>query len=165
MSLRASLLLLLLFAALTLSAVPTQEVAINPLFAPFGTFSAEYQNAFRSDLSAGVHVWIEVVDVESRFGYAKLLYRPFKRHLESLGIGPTFGVITRYKEDEDSGDRDHETAPTLGIMAEYNWLVGAKKNILLGVGFNAHRVIKHLDDLSPLRTFDGDLRLMLGYAW
>lgn len=141
------------------------ELAINPLFLAAGTFNTEFETVVNSRWSAGANLWYEFDNVEARFAYLKLLYHPLHPGLEGLGLGPTAGVITRYREEGKPEQQSSDTAPTLGAIVQYNWLLGKRDNWLLGLGFNLHATLKDYADNSPLRRFDGDLRLMCGYAW
>jgi hypothetical protein len=151
--------------AQTAYAGPWNEVAVNPVFAPFGTLSFEYAGVLSRDFSAGVNIWYEYKDVEARFAYLKLLYNPFHKGMSGLSLGPTGGLITRFREKDHPEQTEEDTSGALGGMVQYNLLLGRKDNILLGIGFNAMAPLKDYADNSPLRAWDGDLRLMLGYAW
>jgi len=144
---------------------PREEIAANPVFAPLGTLSFEYASVMSSDFSAGVNIWYEYKDVEARFAYLKLLYNPFHKGMSGLSFGPTGGLITRFREDDHPEQTEEDTSGALGAMAQYNLLLGRNDNILLGIGFNAMVPLKDYADNSPLRAWDGDLRLMVGYAW
>jgi len=144
---------------------PASEIAINPVFLATGTLSTEFETLVKPHWSVGANLWYEYSDVEARFAYLKLLYHPYHTNLKGFGIGASAGMITRYREKDKPNQKSSDTAPTLGAIAQYNWLLGKNDNWLLGIGFNLHAILKDYDGNSPLRRVDGDLRLMTGYAW
>lgn len=59
--------------ATTIPHIPQQTFAINPLFLPFGTATAEYEHVLLSDkTSLGVSGWYEYDNVKARWAYLKL---------------------------------------------------------------------------------------------
>ena len=58
-----------------------------------------------------------------------------------------------------------EGAPTLGVLLDYNWLIGARRRFLVGTGIGARRVLKDVASDSPLSQVYPDGRLQIGLAF
>ncbi len=140
-----------------------QSIAVDPVLAPLGTLTAEVERTlFSPKTSVGLSGWYEYDNVRARWLYAKVMVYPGGEALKGCGIGLTSGLLTAYQEEND-GKREHETAPILGIMTQYNWLPGSSETILVGLGIGGRVTLKRLDDGSPLNRFDGHVRLVLGW--
>jgi len=156
---------LVLFAGSSLAAaIPQQSLAFNPVFVPFGTANAEYEHAlFTPKSSLGVAGWYEFMDVKARWCSVRALYYPFTDALDGFGFGLSAGVMQAFG-DEKKGEMKQDLAPVAGVIAQYNWLLGADKHYLIGIGMGATVTLKSCKDDSPLNRFDGFLRLVAGYA-
>jgi hypothetical protein len=143
-----------------------QSIAVNPVFLPFGTATVEYERTLASPhLTAGLSAWYEYKDVKARWVYAKCMYYPGSSALEGFSCGPTLGYIIGYRKDDQPEKRENESTLMAGAMAQYNFLVGANDNILIGVGAGVRTVLTKIDDASPLSRVDGDARLVLGIVF
>ena len=85
--------------------------------------------------------------------------------LRGFAVGATAGV-TRYSNVVDTV-RQSLSAPTVGILLDYNWLLGRSERFLVGTGIGAKRVLassserKRADvDYATITT-----RLILGFAF
>jgi hypothetical protein len=141
----------------------TQSVAVNPIFLPFGTATVEYERLIAGQsLTAGVSAWYEYDNVKARWVYAKCMYYPGGAALEGLSFGPTAGYLVGYRKDDEPQKRQSEGTATVGAMVQYNWLFGSHNNILAGIGVGGRAALKPLDDASPMKRVDADVRLVLG---
>jgi hypothetical protein len=159
------LLLLVLVASPALADTPVREhsVAVNPVFAPLGTVTAEYEGVVAPALTLGLSGWYEYRDVEARWLYAKTLYYPGGTALRGLGLGFTAGVIWAYADDDAVDTMAEDSAPLVGLMAQYDLVLFDR--LLLGVGIGGRVVAAEIADDSPLRRFDGDVRLVAGLVF
>ena len=71
----------------------------------------------------------------------------------------------RDAEFNGSGVQRTESAPTLGVVLDHNWLLGRRRRFLVGTGIGARRVLTDVRSGSPLLRVDPDGRLVLGYAF
>jgi|SRR6185369_2503588 len=145
---------------------PRHAVAVNPVFVPFGTLSAEYElRAFRPMTTLGVSAWYEYRDVRARWVYLKALVYPWGVALRGLGLGVTFGVIRAYRDPAEPAQLAEDTAPTVGAMAQYNFVFGPSDRILIGLGLGARTPLMLIKDGSPLHRLDGDGRVVTGVVF
>lgn len=160
----------------------TQTVSINPLGLPFGIYSAEYEVAVPGGggLAVGVggtyasdffeddegdggdgsrDVWFE----------GKVLYYPSEVALRGFSTGLTLGYHNARNDGGDlfspGGEVRSEGAPTIGVLLDYNWLLGPRRRFLVGTGIGARRVMKQVDAGSPLEQVYPDGRLQIGLAF
>ena len=71
---------------------PRQLVAINPIFIPFGTLTAEYEFRATAFASLGLSGWYEYDDVRARWLYLKALVYPWGDAPSGLSVVPDEGV-------------------------------------------------------------------------
>src|SRR5579871_5403372 len=102
--------------------IPTQTyVGFNPLGLPANIFTLELENAVASGFTlGGVGSYIDVD--HSRFTTAdlKVRYYPGEAVLRGLAVGVSAGV-SRYA---NKNAEQPLSAPTAGILVDYNWLLG-----------------------------------------
>lgn len=150
-----------------------QTLATDPLLLPVGIFSLEYEHALpTAGLSLGVggtyvgpgspggDAWVE----------GKLLYYPGELALRGFAIGLTAGFHRAVDEvstgtfGAGSTSARSETAPTLGVVLDYNWLIGRSRRFLVGVGLGATRVLRNVSN-SPLDQTYPRGRFAVGLAF
>jgi hypothetical protein len=147
--------------------IPTQTyVGINPLGLPANIFTLEVENAVASGITVGaVGSYIDVD--HSRFTTAdfKVRYYPGDVVLRGLAIGVSAGV-TRYSNVVDDA-RQSLTAPTAGILLDYNWLLGRSERFLVGTGIGAKRVLASESERQRANVDYATIttRLILGFAF
>ncbi|HKO90637.1 MAG TPA: hypothetical protein VJU61_05770, partial [Polyangiaceae bacterium] len=113
---------------------PAHVIAINPVFIPFGTLTGEYQLRVTPLLSLGLSGWYEFRDVRARWAYLKVLFHPWGGAPGGFSLGPTLGLLRAYAEPGEPDQLASDTAPTVGAMAQYNFLFGPDDLFLLGAG-------------------------------
>lgn len=172
-------------------AVPyTQTFAINPLALPFGLLSAEYERAVGAGFTVGVggsyfdgaaldnDEYDGDDDARSAWFEGKLLYYPNEIAFRGFSAGLTLGYVnerrTAYDRVVYAPNGVPVTAPegsvsegaaTLGVLLDYNWLLGRRKRFVVGTGIGARRVLKDVEPGSPLSQVYPDGRLVLGIAF
>ena len=156
-----------------------QAVAVNALAIPFGLFSGEYEVALPSPgFTVGIGgSWLTTGDDRNSWIEAKAHYYPGERPFRGFAVGLTAGVHSaRNQGDEDCsspfGCVDDarpfrtETAPTLGVIVNYDWLIGRQERFRIGLGLGAKRVLR---DVGPnngvLEQVYPDGRFVLGVAF
>jgi hypothetical protein len=180
-----------LLAAAPLTAVPqaaraqsgaasqpyAQTISINPLGLPFGIFSAEYERVVSGGLTVGVggtyasgfYEDDDEEDARDAWVEGKLLYYPNETPLRGFSVGLTLGYHNARNDGSSlfgpGGTVRSEGAPTVGVLLDYNWLIGPRKRFLIGTGIGARRVLKNVDSNSPLSQVYPDGRLQIGIAY
>jgi hypothetical protein len=166
-----------------------QTISTNPLAAPFGFVSGEYERAFGSrGLSVGVGGLTSVGGAPQALNdggsdvfrslQLKLKYYPRQEGLRGFAVGATLGVAHEralwYGSSMiDASGREiwservtrARTAPTVGTTIDYNAFVGRSRRFLLGVGVGARRTIGGPADGGPLSGTLIDPRLQIGFGF
>jgi len=141
-------------------------LGINPIFAPLGTVTGEYEvRLFSPATSLGLSAWYEYKDVRARWVYVKALVYPWGVALRGLGVGLTVGALRAYREPEQLTQMATDSAATLGIIAQYNFVFGPNDLLLVGLGLGGRTPLKSIPDNSPLSRVDGDGRIIAGVAF
>ncbi len=148
--------------------IPTQTyIGFNPLGLPANIFTVELENAVASGVTVGgVGSYIDVD--HSRYATAdfKVRYYPGEAVLRGFAVGVSAGV-TRYSNVVRDSVRESLSAPTAGILVDYNWLLGRSERFLVGTGLGAKRVLASESerqragvDYATITT-----RLIVGFAF
>ena len=137
------------FAQGTAPAPRANVLSINPLGIPFEVLSAEFERAASGNVSLGASVGYTSVfdEVDYLSLDAKLRYYPTGPAPKGFSVGISAGY-TRITDDfvEVTGGDDTYSAPSLGVLVDYNWLLGSTKRFFVGAGLGAKRVFGDDDD-------------------
>src|SRR5690349_15735686 len=141
---------------------PHLAVATNPLAIPFGLFTLDLETATHTPgLTVGAGgTWI-TDGADKRWADARVMYFPGENAFRGFALGLTGGVV--YEEGRD-GERT-ESAPTLGVRMDYDWLVGVRKRMLVGIGLGAKRVLRDVQSGSSLDQVYADGRFVVGLTF
>jgi hypothetical protein len=136
-------------------------VALNPLGIPFEIFSIEAEGVVLPGVSLGGSASHTAFsndegdgEGDPRFssGDIKVRYYPGEVALNGFAIGLGLGV-TSYSELRNVGtptvpvlERQTLTAPTLSVLADYNFLLGARQRFVVGTGIGAKRLLASEED-------------------
>ncbi len=143
---------------------PHVGVAINPLAIPFGVFTLDVEGATRTPgLTLGVAgTWV-TDGLDQGWADARVMYFPNEVAMRGFAVGLTGGVVA--EQGDDGNVRRTVSAPTLGVRMDYDWLVGARKRMLVGIGLGAKRVLRDVSPGSPLQQVYGDGRFVVGLVF
>ena len=166
-----------------------QTVSTNPLAAPFGFLSGEYERALGTrGFSFGVGGLTSIGrDPQAlndggsdvfRSLQLKLKYYPRQQGLRGFAVGVTAGVAHERElwygsSTIDASGREvwtervtrARTAPTIGTTLDYNAFLGRNRRFLLGVGIGARRPIGVPAGGGPLHGTLIDPRLQIGFGF
>jgi hypothetical protein len=147
--------------------IPTQTyIGFNPLGLPANVFTLELENAVSSGISVGaVGSYIDFDHSRYTTGDLKVRYYPSEVVLRGFAVGISAGV-TRFSND--SADvRRTMSAPTAGILVDYNWLLGRSERFLVGTGIGAKRVLasKAERERASVDYATVTTRLIFGFAF
>jgi hypothetical protein len=151
--LAATVLLSLVAGVVATSAAPLQAqapregrtlISINPLGLPFKYVSAELEQKISGIVTLGGSVSYLDVDDESYASFeAKLRVYPNEEAFKGFSIGLAAGV-SRLSGIESCDTFDcasgSRTGPSIAVLADYNWLLGKSKRVLVGTGVGAKRI-------------------------
>jgi hypothetical protein len=139
-------------------------VALNPLGIPFDIASAEVETALAQGITlGGLASYTSLGDDRYTTFDAKMRYYPGEVVLRGFSVGVSAGH-TRFTKRNTAGALEF---PTIGLLVDYNFLLGAAGRFVVGTGIGAKRVIASAADRDP---FDVDratatLRFVLGIAF
>ena len=110
-----------------------RTIATSPLLDAIGYINAEYQRKVAGGLVVGVSAGTLLRDYDGAVssGMAVTRYYLRKSAFSGFFVGGTAGV-KRLRYDTDMGDA-FTTRGAIGGDVGYDWLLGAKKNIYIGV--------------------------------
>jgi len=123
--------------------MPRNVLSIQPINAVFTDYSAEYERATRGAVTFGIggtffNVGDGVDEITYKSADVKLRYYPNGTALMGFSFGGTAGYSSVSGQDFDGTDQS-ASGPSLGILLEYQWLMGVQRNfsVALGVGAKA----------------------------
>lgn len=148
-------------AAPPTSSTPSQTISLNP----FGLLLEWYNLEFERKVSPGVTIGASAASLHDEFWDFDLLARfyPQGDALSGFYLGARGGVVglevTRYEfQSPPPGTppgrglptyptftRETSVIPAFGLEVGYNWLLGTKKNVAIGLGFGLSRLLDDPD--------------------
>ena len=144
-------------AAPSTATTPSQTLSLNP----FGLLLEWYNVEFERKISSGVSIGASAAGLHDEFWDFDLLarYYPQGDALKGFYLGARGGVVglelTRYEYQAPPpgvppgrgvpvypvATRETRLVPAAGLEVGYNWLLGSKKNIAIGLGFGLSRLL------------------------
>ena len=149
--------------------IPIQNrtyVALNPLGIPFDIVSGEIESAVASGVTlGGTGSYTDVNNDRYTSFDAKLRFYPGEVVLRDLAFGVSVGML--HYSAITNATRQSITAPTVGVLADYNWLLGVGHHFLVGTGLGAKRVLASDDERARVNIDRAYVtaRFVLGYAF
>lgn len=157
---------------------PRQSLSINPLGAVFGVYMGEFERSVSPHASVGVAgtYWdtgFTDSEASGELSYttvdARLRYYPGNSRLEGFSVGGTLGYtgLSGSLTTVDGEETGHVNTVGAGISLDYNWLLGARNQVMVGTGLGAKRLFivgEDVDD-DDLTLAYPTVRLVVGYAF
>jgi hypothetical protein len=139
-------------------------VAFNPLGIPFDIFTAEVESGVAQGVTVGGTVSHLDIDDDRYTSFdLKVRYYPGEVVLRGLSLGASLGFLgySSLRNVDVSGVnlggvdqlqkvRASLTTPTIGIISDYNWLLGSQHRFVVGTGLGVKRVIASEEDRSTV---------------
>lgn len=170
------------FAQDTGTKVPVEHrntISTSPIADLLGFVNGEYQRKVTEGSTIGVSAGTFEVD-DDRYSNGMLFgrYYPQGAALTGFFVGGRIGAHRISYDTYDYGSppapgmpfvppvlrRKSETRPAIGLDVGYDWLLGAKRNVLIGVGAGAMRLFGNNEDDYYLVAFPTG-RLNVGFAF
>jgi hypothetical protein len=131
-------------------------IGINPLGIPFDIFSIEVESGIAQGMTLGVSAAHTELD-NQRYSSAdfKFRYYPSEIVLKGFSIGASAGLL-RYSDIVSEFDftatdtRQTIDTPTLGLLIDYNWMLGASHRFIIGTGVAAKRILAGSEDRAKV---------------
>ncbi|HEX3867328.1 MAG TPA: hypothetical protein VHV78_11275 [Gemmatimonadaceae bacterium] len=147
--------------------IPTRTmIGFNPLGLPADVATLEIENAVAQGVTVGgVGSYIDADHRRFTTLEFKIRYYPGDVVLRGWSVGASAG-ITRFSNIVDDS-RQSFAAPTVGLIADYNWLLGRSEHFLIGTGGGVKRVLASDADRSRANVgfAVATARLILGVAF
>ena len=118
-------------------------VAINPMLVPFDIGSVEMESGVAQGITVGGALsYADLNGDRYVSGDVKARYYPSEIVLRGFSLGLSAGYL-RYEPEKasDALRRERLSAPTLGVVTDYNWMLGGTRRFVVGVGAAAKRVL------------------------
>lgn len=154
-------------------AAPPNVISFQPLGAVLLTvYSAEYERQTGAAVTLGVgstywNVGEGAEDVTYKSADLKLRYYPNGTALMGFSFGGSVGFTSVSATSSIDGTDELANGPSLGVLIEYQWLMGAKRNFALALGIGAKALMVKEENISS-----GDFtarypttRVSVGYAF
>ena len=144
----------------------TSYISINPLGIPFDIFSAEFETGVAQGMTVGASAsHTDIGDQRYSSGDFKFRYYPSEIVLKGFSIGASAGLL-RYSDIVNGGRQTIDT-PTLGLLLDYNWMLGATHRFIIGTGVAAKRILAGSEDRAKVNLDRAQLsaRFTVGVAF
>lgn len=142
-------------------------IGFNPLLVPFDIGSVEFESAIASGITfGGVGSYTSVDHDRYTTVDANVRYYPGEVVLRGFSFGLSAGALHYSTPAVDSG-RVSMDAPTLGVLADYNWMLGVNRRFLVGTGLGAKRILASRADRERVGKERAYMtaRFVIGYAF
>jgi hypothetical protein len=166
---------LLPFAAVSAQQVavvtPQNVISIQPINAMLTAYSAEYEHRTGSAVTFGIggtyfDVGDGIDDVKYKSGDLKLRYYPNGTALMGFSFGGS-GGYTSVSGRDNSGGEVTVSGPSVGVLLEYQWLMGAARNFSVALGAGAKAVFVKDNEITSdsFVTRYPTVRISVGYGF
>ena len=145
-------------------------IGFNPIGLPFDVGTLEAETGVANGLTlGGVASYIDVDNWRFTTFEAKGRYYPGGVVLRGPSVGATLGWShIAHRVSTDSGAvRNTLSAPTLGILFDYNWILGRDQRLLVGTGVAVKRLLASEASRKDVGVWPAipTGRLILGFAF
>lgn len=145
-------------------------ISIQPISAMLTVYAGELELAMSRSATIGVGgtYWSpDVIDGDFNYlsGDVKVRYYPEGRAFQGFSFGGSVGV-THLSASANSSSSGSASGPSIGVMLDYNWLLGAEKAFYIGLGLGAKTLFisdKSVADQATLHY--PTMRLSVGWAF
>ena len=116
--------------------------SIQPISAMLTVYAGEAELAMSRSTTIGVGgtYWSpDVIDGDFNYlsGDLKIRYYPEGHAFQGFSFGGSVGVTRLTASDNSSSTGSSASGPSIGVMLDYNWLLGAEKSFYVGLGLGA----------------------------
>lgn len=144
-------------------------ISIQPINAMLTVYAGEAELAMSRSTTIGIGgtYWSpDVIDGDFNYlsGDLKVRYYPEGRAFQGFSFGGSVGVT--HLSATDNSSAGSASGPSIGVMLDYNWLLGAEKAFYVGLGLGAKTLFisdKSVADEATLHY--PTMRLSVGWAF
>lgn len=147
---------------------PRTMISINPLGLPFKYVSGELEQKINTFATIGPSFsYVDISDVSYTSVEGKLRLYPNEEAFQGFSIGLAAGIARLAEDVSNVNGREHRSAtnPTIAVLADYNWLIGKTKRVLVGTGVGAKRVFGDDNGFSEANFAYPTVRFQVGVTF
>lgn len=145
-------------------------ISVQPISAMLTVYAGEAELAMSRSATIGVGAtyWSpDVIDGDFNYlsGDLKFRYYPEGHVFQGFSFGGSVGV-THLSATANNSSSGSASGPSIGVMLDYNWLLGAEKAFYIGLGLGAKTLFisdKAVADQATLHY--PTVRLSVGWAF
>lgn len=144
-------------------------ISIQPISAMLTVYAGEVELAMSRSATIGVGATYWSPDViDGDFNYAsgdvKIRYYPEGRAFQGFSFGGSVGYT--HLGATDNTTSGSAGGPSIGVMLDYNWLLGAQKSFYVGLGLGGKTLFISDKDVADQATLHyPTMRLSVGWAF
>jgi hypothetical protein len=161
-----------LAAASAQNKAPRNVISIQPLSAMMTVYSGEYERAVGKSVTLGLGATYWGADDNSgdeaayTSGDVKLRFYPSGTALAGFSFGATGGYTSVSAKEGITQTETSESAPSFGILLEYQFLMGQSRNfsVALGAGAKMLFIEENTTNDNVIGRYP-TARVSVGYAW
>lgn len=130
---------------------PGQVISIQPLSAMLTVYAGEFERRLTPSVTIGIGgTYWNAGDDEFTYtsGDVKLRYYPSAQALQGFAFGGSVGLTSVEANDENTQDSGSASGPNIGVLLEYSWLLGERRNFFVGLGAGAKALLISDDEFS-----------------
>jgi hypothetical protein len=153
------------------AAAPHNVISIQPINAVLTAYSAEYERQTGKAVTVGVggtyfNAGDGIDEVTYKSGDVKLRYYPNGAALTGFSFGGSAG-FSGVSGKDFNGAEASVSGPSLGVLLEYQWLMGVKRNFSVALGAGAKAVFVKDNEITSdsFVTRYPTVRISVGYAF
>jgi hypothetical protein len=132
-------------------------IGANPLGIPLDIVSVEAETALGSGATVGgLAAYNDIDDKRYTTFDARFRYYPNEVPLRGLAVGLSFGythfngILADQTGFPNFDGRGSLSAPTLGVLVDYNWTQGPSQRFVIGTGVGAKRILASREDRDAI---------------
>lgn len=123
-------------------------IAVNPLGIPFDVASVEVETGVAQGVTVGGQAsYTSLGDDRYSTIDAKVRYYPSEVVLRGFSLGVSAGR-THFTTRNTDVTRQSLDFGTIGLLLDYNWMLGVRHRFIVGTGLGAKRVLASSDERS-----------------
>lgn len=140
-------------------------VSVNPLGLPFEYVSAEIENKVTNLATLGTSLsWIDLDNTSYFSVEAKLRFYPNEEAFKGFSLGIAGGV-SHFSEQFTDREDNSATRPSIAVLADYNWMLGKSKRVVVGTGVGAKRIFGKDDGFDDISLAYPTARFQVGVTF
>ena len=129
-------------------------LSLNPLGLPFKYVAGELEQKVSGITTVGLAAsYLGEGDASYTSLEAKLRLYPNEEAFKGFSIGVAAGLSRLsdlFSGSSATGGENSATRPTIAVIADYNWLLGKSKRVLVGAGVGAKRIFGSESNFSNI---------------